>query len=327
MARADILISLVQSASRNDMLSFRKSVESLIAEERAIKHNILADRLTSLLNSGNESKNSVSIRSNGDAKDLVFEVVPQKHFDDLIIEDQSLKICKDLIEEQHRSDLLRSYGLEPRNRILLTGSPGNGKTSLAEAIATHLMYPFFVIRYENLIGSYLGETASRLKNVFDYIKTRTCVLFFDEFETIGKERGDTKETGEIKRVVSSLLLQIDRLPSYVVVITASNHPELLDRAVWRRFQLRLNLEGPDKSQIEHFIKMFTKKTGISIDYDMKQLTGILTGQSYSAIESFCTDVLRQTILEHQQENTKPIVIEKLKQWQQRFITDSRKEGK
>jgi len=90
------------------------------------------------------------------------------------------------------------------------------------------------------------------------------VLFFDEFDTIGKERGDTKETGEIKRVVSSLLLQMDRLPSYVVVITASNHPELLDRAVWRRFQIRINLEKPVIQQIEHYIKVFFNKAGINI---------------------------------------------------------------
>lgn len=325
MARADILLSLVQSANRNDTVSFRKSVESLIAEERAKKHDILADRLAAAINE-NGSKNIATVRTNGHAKDLVFEIVPQKQFADLIIDDQSLKICEDLIEEHHRADLLRTYGLEPRNRILLTGSPGNGKTSLAEAIATHLMYPFFVIRYENLIGSYLGETAFRLNNMFDYIKTRTCVLFFDEFDTIGKERGDTKETGEIKRVVSSLLLQMDRLPSYVVVITASNHPELLDRAVWRRFQLRLNLEKPNKLQIEHFIKIFTKKSGININYNIKQLAEKLSGQSYSEIETFCTDVLRKTILDHQQANTKPIVTEKLKQWQQRSIIDGRKEG-
>jgi len=327
MARADILLSIVQSVNRNDMVSFRKSVESLIAEERAKKHNIFADRLAaSIIENGNKIS-SAAIRPNGLAKDLIFEIIPQKRFDDLIIKEQALKVCHDLIEEQHRANLLRSYGLEPRHRILLTGSPGNGKTSLAEAVATHLMYPFFVIRYENLIGSYLGETASRLNNVFDYIKTRTCVLFFDEFDTVGKERGDTKETGEIKRVVSSLLLQMDRLPSYVVVIAASNHPELLDRAVWRRFQIRLNLEVPDKSQIERFIIMFTKKTGISIDYNMRQLTEILAGQSYSEIETFCVDVLRKVILDHQQANTKSIVTEKLKQWQQRCITDTQKEEK
>jgi len=325
MARADILISLVQSASRNDMVSFRKSVESLIAEERAKKHNILADRLASSITNMNGNKNVTTIPPNGNAKDLVFEAIPQKQFENLVIEKQSLKICKDLIEEQHRADLLRSYGLEPRNRILLTGSPGNGKTSLAEAIATHLMYPFFVIRYENLIGSYLGETASRLNKVFDYIKTCKSVLFFDEFDTIGKERGDTKETGEIKRVVSSLLLQIDRLPSYVVVITASNHPELLDRAVWRRFQLRLNLAPPTKPQIMLFVNMFTKRTGINFNCNIKTLAEKLNGHSYSEIETFCIDVLRQTILTQQQENTKEVIAEKLEQWLSRFEIGSQKE--
>jgi SpoVK/Ycf46/Vps4 family AAA+-type ATPase len=251
-------------------------------------------------------------------KDTVFEIVPQKQFDDLIIEKQALKICKDLIEEQHRADLLRSYGIEPRNRILLTGSPGNGKTSLAEAVATNLMYPFFVIRYENLIGSYLGETASRLNKMFEYIKTRRCVLFFDEFDTIGKERGDTKETGEIKRVVSSLLLQIDKLPSCVVIITASNHPELLDRAVWRRFQVRLNLKKPGISQIEDFIKIFTKRSGINFNYNIKNLIKELSGYSYSEIETFCMDVLRQATLNHQRDDTKNIITEKLKQWKSRF---------
>ena len=316
MARADILISLVQAASRNDMVSFRKSIESMIAEERAKKHNILADRLASSLNNG--SKKSFSSRPNGDVNDLVFEVIPQKNFEDLILNEQMLKICRELIEEQHRADLLRSYGLEPRNRILLVGSPGNGKTSLAEALATNLMYPFFVIRYENLIGSYLGETASRLKKVFEYVTTRNCVLFFDEFDTIGKERGDTKETGEIKRVVSSLLLQMDRLPSYVVVITASNHPELLDRAVWRRFQIRLDLEAPDKKQIKGFIELFIKKTGIKLNYSIENLSEKLSNYSFSEVEEFCTDVLRQAVLTHQQDNARNIISEKLKQWKTKF---------
>jgi len=95
------------------------------------------------------------------------------------------------------------------------------------------------VRYEAVVGSFLGETSSRLRRLFDFARTHPCVLFFDEFDTLGKERGDVHETGEIKRVVSSLLLQIDALPSYVVVVTATNHPELLDRAVWRRFQMRL----------------------------------------------------------------------------------------
>ena len=316
MARADILISMVRSASRGDMVSFRKAVESLVAEERAKKHNILADRLALSLN--NSVNKNTAVRPNGETGDLVFEINPQKRFDDLIINEQTLKICRELIEEQNRADLLRSYGLEPRSRILLAGPPGNGKTSLAEALATHLIYPLLVIRYENLIGRYLGETASRLQKIFSYVKTRNCVLFFDEFDTIGKERGDTKETGEIKRVVSSLLLQMDSLPSYVVVITASNHPELLDRAVWRRFQLRIELKPPDIKQVECFIELFIKRTGMNFNYSPKSLSQKLSGYSFSEVEEFCTDVVRQAVLTNKQDDARNIVSLKLKQWRSKF---------
>jgi len=103
------------------------------------------------------------------------------------------------------------------------------------------MVPFVIARYDGLITSYLGETATRLRRLLEFAHTRQCVLFFDEFDTLGKERDDIHETGEIKRVVSSLLLHIDDLPAHVVVVCATNHPELLDRAVWRRFQLKLQL--------------------------------------------------------------------------------------
>ena len=136
-------------------------------------------------------------------------------------------------------------------KILLVGAPGNGKTSLAEAVAESLMVPFLTIRYEQLIGSYLGETASRLGQLFDYARTRPCVLFFDEFETLGKERGDTHETGEIKRVVSSLLLQIDSLPSYVVVIAATNHDDLLDKSRMAQIQIRVELPPPTRANLSN----------------------------------------------------------------------------
>jgi SpoVK/Ycf46/Vps4 family AAA+-type ATPase len=138
----------------------------------------------------------------------------------------------------------------------LVGPPGNGKTSLAEAVAEALAVPFFVVHYETMIGSFLGETAGRLKRVFDYARTTPCVLFFDEFDAVGKERGDIHETGEIKRVVTSLLMQIDDLPSYTIVIAATNHAELLDRAVWRRFQLRLGLPTPTTKELTGYFEKF-----------------------------------------------------------------------
>jgi SpoVK/Ycf46/Vps4 family AAA+-type ATPase len=319
MAKADILVNLVQSAKKGDMVSFHKSVESLISDERSKKHHILADRLVSSL-SMTPGKNGFSNRpsANGNGRSLFFEATAEKTFDDLILEDQTLQICRELIEEQHRADLLRSYGLEPRSRILLAGPPGNGKTSLAEAVATHLMVPFFNIRYENLIGSFLGETASRLQKVFDYVKTQNCVLFFDEFDTIGKERGDTRETGEIKRVVSSLLLQMDQLPGYVVVITASNHPELLDRAVWRRFQLRIELKHPGYPQIQKLIEKISIRTKVKLNYNSKTLSKELFGLSFAEVEDFCVDVVRQAVLNRKQDNARDIVTDKLKQWKERF---------
>lgn len=244
--------------------------------------------------------------------DLIFESIPERRLGDLFLDKNVSDICREFIDEQHRSELLQSYGVEPRNRILLKGPPGNGKTTLAEAIATELMYPLYTVRYENLIGSYLGETATRLQKIFNYITTKKCVLFFDEFETLAKERGDTKETGEIKRVVSSLLLQVDKLPSYVVVITASNHPELLDKAVWRRFQLKLELKKPKKIDIELFFKSFMEKTDIDFSYNLKYISEKFNGYSFSEIEEFCLDVLRQCILFRNKKTTKSIVSDKLK---------------
>ena len=205
MARADLLCELIKYGLINDSSNFRKATEALCAEERSKQHTVLAAKIDELLKKSNKAitKDNVlspaTIRSGTTEQNLFMEKIPQKRLDHLILPNHIKLTCQDLITEQNRSDLLQSYGIEPRNKILLIGPPGNGKTSLAEAISEALMIPLLTVRYENIIGSYLGETASRLSRLFDYAKTRECVLFFDEFETLGKERGDTHETGEIKR--------------------------------------------------------------------------------------------------------------------------------
>src|SRR5260221_606986 len=189
-------------------------------------------------------------------REFISEVTPRRRLDDLILSNACRLAVDQLIEEQRRGSVLQAHSVDPRHRILLVGPPGNGKTSLAEAVAEALAVPFFVVRYDAMIGSYLGETAGRLKRVFDYVRTTPCVLFFDEFDAVGKERGDIHETGEIKRVVTSLLMQVDDLPSYTIVVAATNHAELLDRAVWRRFQLRLRLPAPTAKELANYFEKF-----------------------------------------------------------------------
>lgn len=316
MARADLLLKLVKAGSAGDKGLFTKVVESLIAEERGKQHHVVAGQLEDILRASIFSKEKTATQNPKTLLDeklesFLFRLYPNKSLDDIVLNFENRTILDDFVHEHHRSDLLRSYNLEPRNRILLAGAPGNGKTSLAEAIAQSLMVPFYVIRYDGIIGSYLGETASRLKAMFDFIRTQECVLFFDEFDAIGKERGDTHETGEIKRVVSSLLLQIDRLPSYVIVVAATNHPELLDRAVWRRFQIRMELQKPDRYMIENWLKKFEAQVKYSLQHSHKTLSGKLEGLSFSEIEEFVLDVQRKYILSLPEVDVKKIVADSL----------------
>ncbi|MFI8607940.1 AAA family ATPase [Pseudomonas sp. NPDC077649] len=317
MARADLLVSLVQSGVAGNQSKFRKVAEAIIAEERSKQHKVLADRLETVLSRVIEApppQASFGAISGSSIRDLVSEVTPQKRLSDLILPHEVQNIITELVQEHHRADLLRAYNLEPRNRVLLIGPPGNGKTSLAEAIAEALMVPLLVVRYESIVGTYLGETAVRIRKLFEYAATRKCVLFFDEFETLGKERGDTHETGEIKRVVSSLLLQIDNLPSHVVVIGATNHAELLDRAVWRRFQIRIDIPAPTRSRLTEWFERFQKNAKLDFGLSSEYLARKFQGYNFSEVEEFCINVLRRHALDQPGSNTKYIVSNELKLW-------------
>ena len=246
----------------------------------------------------------------------------------LILPKQIKQVCQDVIEEQLRTEVLQSYGLEPRNKILLIGPPGNGKTSLAEAMAEALMVPLLTVRYESIVGAYLGETASKLSKLFEYAKTRKCVLFLDEFETLGKERGDAHETGEIKRVVSSLLMQIDSLPSYVMVIAATNHETLLDKAVWRRFQVKIEIPKPTRNNLEAFFEYFQRERNFEFGILSSTLAKKTLGMSYAEAEELALEIYRQYVLKIPEGNIKEITNQVIKLWQiQKNINGDEKEDK
>lgn len=299
MARSDLLLTLVRAGTAENAEAFRRTVEAMVAEERAKKHHVLAERLEASLQAQPSRGTGGAVRARESRAPLPFlaEREPVRGLDDLVLLDDVDRELRELVEEQHRAELLRSHNLEPRHRILLIGPPGTGKTSVAEAVAHELMLPLLVVRYERLVGSYLGETSERLGEVFAYARARRCVLFFDEFDTVGKERGDLHETGEVKRLVSSLLMQVDELPSYVVVVGATNHPELLDRAAWRRFELRLELPLPSRAALVRYFRAMEARLGMSLGLAARTLADKMQGTSFSDAEDLVLEIMRRYVLE------------------------------
>jgi SpoVK/Ycf46/Vps4 family AAA+-type ATPase len=318
MARSDLIVDLVEAQKRGDSARFRALVETIIAEERSNQHHLVADRLSELITTAG-SAHLLRDDAARPVADLLYEIVPRRRLESLQMTKPVREAVSEVIEEHHRSELLRSHGIEPRSRLLLEGPPGNGKTSLAEAIAAETMLPFYAVRYEGVVSSFLGETAGRLDQVFEFARTRRCVLFFDEFDTIAKERADRHETGEIKRVVSTLLLQIDRLPSHVIVICATNHGELLDRAAWRRFQLRLILEKPSRAQSTQFLESLRMRLGGELGLAPRTLADKLHGASYAELEEVAQDIRRRYVLALPDGRLDVIARSRLEQWRLHMV--------
>lgn len=309
VARSDLLVNLVKAGAAGDTYLFKQTVQAIIAEESSKQHHSLANKLKESLQLSNEKNQSFQLDKTVNYSSVNFyeEVIPQITFKDLVLSPENQKIVNEIAEEQLRSDLLYSYNLKPRHRILLMGPPGNGKTSLAEALANAMLVNLYKIRYENVISSYLGDTASKLATLFSELSNQRCVLFLDEFDVLGKERADVHETGEIKRVVSSLLMLIDNLPPHVVLVAATNHPEILDSASWRRFQTRIELQKPSLHEIENYLAKYINSAKVEWNISIRSLAAKLNQKSYSEIKDFCEGVMRRFVLSSGEKTVKEII--------------------
>lgn len=297
MARSELVIELVKAALKQDSSRVRMLAESISSEERQKEHHFVADQLSSVISQSgskvdNTKNNSQSLASNDFAGSVVWRKTAEAKLSDIVLPEPQKQEITELIREQKHAQELIVHGVEPRSRVLLKGAPGNGKTMLAEIIATELGLPFLVVHYEDVVSSFLGETAGRLEKVFSEAAEAPCVLFFDEFDVVGKERADAQETGEIKRLVSTLLLQMDRLPSHTIFVAATNHASLLDNAVWRRFDLIFEIQPPS---IEDAMKYWNI---LMARYNLPEKTNPdLTGApSFSHIEKQAKNIRRRAIL-------------------------------
>lgn len=188
------------------------------------------------------------------------------------------------ISERKNIKVLMDLGLQPTKTLLFTGPPGVGKTMAAKWIARQLKKPLLVLDLAAVMSSYLGRTGNNIRFVLEYAKAADCVLLLDELDAVAKRRDDTSEIGELKRLVTVLLQEIDDWPSTGILIAATNHPDLLDPAVWRRFELVLQFDNPDSNQIEQFIDMSLSEYISDLSLWKQLFKSSLEGLSFSEIE-------------------------------------------
>ncbi len=201
-----------------------------------------------------------------------------------------------IVLEHQQADDLHGRGLGPTRTAIFTGPPGVGKTLAAHWLARELDRPLLILDLSAVMSSYLGRTGSNVRHVLDYAKGLPCVLLLDELDAIAKRRDDDQELGELKRLVTVLLQEIDDWPEGGLLVAASNHQELLDPAVWRRFEVQIEFGLPNRDAIEQALRLFVDDPSALETTWSAALAEVLSGQSYSDIERQIKLLRRQAVL-------------------------------
>ena len=297
MAKSEEIVTLARSALDRNRESALATVRRIIAAEPA--NSTLKQRLLRLLE-GQNSRNPKpedGIRLDNGLDKLARMQSPSHDLSQVVLSDDMRMRVADLLTEQRYSDALAAHNLHPRNRLLLMGPPGTGKTVLAGAIAKDLGVPFLVVDYSSLISSYMGETGGKISRLLDGLAGQPCVLFLDEMETILAERSGNPErsdVGEQARIVSTLLLAMDRLDHRILFVGATNHPDLLDRAVRRRFDMEIEMPLATEDALHALVKSLSARhPGLPIAELMsvqREGVALCEGRSIADLER---DVLRR----------------------------------
>jgi SpoVK/Ycf46/Vps4 family AAA+-type ATPase len=303
MARGELLRRLFLSHRRGAEDEFRAAALEIISEEQSKKNRQLSRDLMKILDSSTGINSVKSIREgNGLPKDnekqaLLVEVEdPDVTFGDIILRPQTRAALDRIIAEYRHIELLRTHCLSPKKKLLFVGPPGCGKTLCARIISNELGLPLLYTRFDAVVSSYLGETASNLRKVFDYAAGGRWVLFFDEFDAIGKRRDDENDHGELKRVVNSFLQLLDGFRAPSLVVAATNHEELLDPALWRRFDDIVSFARPSRQEIERLISMKTRNFPTT-ELKVEVLANSMRGMSHADVERICFDAIKSCVIE------------------------------
>jgi SpoVK/Ycf46/Vps4 family AAA+-type ATPase len=228
------------------------------------------------------------------ATDLLDQIEVARGLSDIVLDPDTRQLIEGIIEERRRSEELRRHRLQVSTRLLFVGPPGCGKTMCAEVVARELSLPLYSVRIDVIISSFLGETASNLRRLFEFAARRPCVLFFDEFDALGRTRADSGEHNELRRVVNSLLLMIERFKGPGLVIAATNLPQFLDEALWRRFDDVVLFETPSEREMTQLLgRLFAN---FRAHFDLTTSISKLVGMSYADIERVSIDSIKKAVL-------------------------------
>jgi SpoVK/Ycf46/Vps4 family AAA+-type ATPase len=318
MATAEQLKALLKSHADHDDKRFYSIALQVASREARQGHTKLASDIKNLVEATQKAAGSIpsfkptpiSNQHRGDLNGLLELTHPSVHIDELVLSDEIRSRLDQVILEQRQKDKLSQFDLKPRRKLLFTGSPGSGKTMSAAVLATELKLPLYTIVLDSLITRFMGETATKLRLIFDHIKQTRAVYLFDEFDAIGTQRGAQNDVGEIRRVLNSFLLFVEQDVSESIILAATNHPELLDKALHRRFDDIIFFEKPGETQIKTIIENRLAAFGIC-DANWSAITDASEGLSAAEITRSCEDAAKEAVLHHDTKITTGLLLKTL----------------
>lgn len=299
MASAEQLKALFRSHLEGDTERFYSVAMQVAAHEARSGHGKLAKELRAIVDEAKAGRGldaPVPIaRPRGELANLLEVSYPKTRLAEMILEEGLSVQIKRIIREQRHAEMILEHGLSPRRKLLLTGPPGTGKTMTASVLAGELGLPLLQVRLDGLITKFMGETAAKLRQIFDTTGQTRGVYLFDEFDAIGSQRGLANDVGEIRRVLNSFLAMIEQDNSHSLVLAATNHLGILDMALFRRFDDVLHYDFPNKTQIEKLLKSRLGSVAVK-GMGWKKLAEIACGLSYGDIVQASDEALKDALI-------------------------------
>lgn len=320
MTQSNFIRDIAKYGLENDQEKLLIALEELIAHSKKAKKVNFALQLQSLLKDTIRSQQVNGLTTVGSAKHILREedkevnefiiekITSDYRFENLIASTEVTKELKYFIEEHERIELLRTFELPVANKILLHGPSGCGKTLASYVIAGELHKMMYVINLGAIVSAKLGETSKNLAKIFRRAAAEDCVIFIDEFDSLGKVRDYSQDHGEMKRVVNTILQLFDYLPQSSIVIAATNQKSMIDSALTRRFDLNIQFGLPTEKQIHALIEL-TLKNG-KFDFDNKTAAKTIIksciGLSYYSIQKTLITAIKRSLFNNTSENTIPL---------------------